>query len=168
MMRNRKFGVTVLVTLAGLAVVLLGKQISAQQRVPLMRVAPIGMGGQGVPLAQNGGVDPTKPDAVGPPVPISASGNRYEQLLGTALADNKSDEDIIKMLFQETLHRLPTAAEIKPIVAYVHRVQERQSAFEDLLFALTTSKEFAAAELARKKQAPPACPAPDPTPVVAE
>jgi len=68
-----------------------------------------------------------------------ADGNGTVAKLEKQLTD---DTKLVEALYLRTLCRPPTAAERSKVLDYVKQVGNRREAFEDLLWALLTSREF--------------------------
>jgi hypothetical protein len=89
-----------------------------------------GQPGQAV-LWEVGGAPPARGAAVG----------RLDRLLDELLKSKRSDEQVLEALYLATLARLPTEAEMKPILEHVAK-KDRQEAFKDALWALVNTNEF--------------------------
>lgn len=62
--------------------------------------------------------------------------------LGRLLADLDNDEDVTVELYLRCLAREPSDQELSTCLAYVAQVEDREEAFEDILWALVNSTEF--------------------------
>jgi RNA polymerase sigma factor (sigma-70 family) len=84
--------------------------------------------------------------AAGPVPPRVSPLGRLDRLVDQLVKSNRSDEQVVEALYLATLARLPTEAEMKPILAHVvnaHVVKkDRQEAFKDALWALVNTNEF--------------------------
>jgi len=63
--------------------------------------------------------------------------------LGRLLQQIDSDEDLVSELYLKAFSREPTAEELQNCVNYVKEVGDRDEAFEDILWVLMNSSEFA-------------------------
>jgi hypothetical protein len=63
-------------------------------------------------------------------------------LLGKLLRDESNDEAAIRSLYLQTLARKPTDREKSRNLDYIHTVDRRAEAYEDILWALVNSTEF--------------------------
>ncbi len=55
---------------------------------------------------------------------------------------SEDDRALITALYLRTLCRPPTEVELEDVLLYVQRIEDRRQAFEDLLWALISSREF--------------------------
>jgi hypothetical protein len=62
--------------------------------------------------------------------------------LAQALAKGKSDDEIIRALYERTLARQPRAEEMETCRRYLKKVGNRQEALEDVFWSLVNSTEF--------------------------
>lgn len=69
---------------------------------------------------------------------VAARGGTVEQLTG----EIQNDAKLVEELYLRTLCRPPSEAEVKQVLDYLGTVSNRREAFEDLLWALITSREF--------------------------
>jgi Protein of unknown function (DUF1553) len=65
-----------------------------------------------------------------------------ETVLGRLLKDVKENDALVEELYLRTLSREPTDKELASALEYVKTVDYRQTAFEDLFWALLNSSEF--------------------------
>jgi hypothetical protein len=72
-------------------------------------------------------------------VSVRAQGKTY---LAKALADGKSNDDILQGLYERTLARKPRPEEIDVCRCYLKRVGDRREALEDIFWSLVNSTEF--------------------------
>ena len=70
---------------------------------------------------------------------ISRAGRRLDRLLNR----DASGEEIIEELFLSALSRFPTEEEANRVQSVISQQSWRREAFEDLMWALITSREFA-------------------------
>jgi hypothetical protein len=63
-------------------------------------------------------------------------------LLANLLAEKKTDEEIITILYERAVSRRPTDREREVCVRYLARVGQREEALEDILWSLVNSTEF--------------------------
>ncbi len=68
--------------------------------------------------------------------------SRESTLLGRLLSEVDDDESLVVELYLRTLSRQPTAEELESALAYREQVENRNQAFEDLLWVLVNSVEF--------------------------
>ncbi len=71
-------------------------------------------------------------------------GDRLDQLLQELLKSSRTNEQIIEAVYLATLARLPAPGEQQNILKHLATKKDRAAAFEDVLWALTNSKEFSA------------------------
>jgi RNA polymerase sigma factor (sigma-70 family) len=71
-------------------------------------------------------------------------GDRLDQLLHDLLKSSRTNEQIIEAIYLATLARLPAPGEQRHILSHLATKKDRAAAFEDVLWALTNSKEFSA------------------------
>ncbi|MHB1425422.1 MAG: DUF1549 domain-containing protein [Gemmataceae bacterium] len=74
-------------------------------------------------------------------VQASASA-KGKTVLADLLAKGKSDEEIVAALYERVLARRPTAKEKTICLRYVHKIDNRAEALEDVLWGLVNSTEF--------------------------
>jgi hypothetical protein len=72
-------------------------------------------------------------------VSVAAKGKTF---LAQALAQNKTDDEILTGLYERTLARRPRAEEMDICRRYVTRVDNRREALEDVFWSLINSTEF--------------------------
>ena len=80
------------------------------------------------------------PVGVRPPQKV----DRLDQLLQELLKSSRTNEQIIEAIYLATLARLPAPGEQQNILKHLATKKDRADAFEDVLWALTNSKEFSA------------------------
>jgi hypothetical protein len=78
-----------------------------------------------------------------PPLNRAIDGSREATVLGKILADNAGDRDALDALYLRVLARRPNPREVEVCNAYIARVGARAEAFEDILWNLINSTEFA-------------------------
>ena len=71
---------------------------------------------------------------------LSEQGGRLDQLLE---GEASADEEIIEQLYLATLCRFPSASEQERLVTLVNSQADRREAWEDLMWALISSRGFA-------------------------
>jgi hypothetical protein len=58
-------------------------------------------------------------------------------------ADKRSDRDRIEDVYLATLSRRPTVEEVQQVLPYLEKAKDRPKAYQDLLWALINTREFA-------------------------
>lgn len=76
-----------------------------------------------------------------PPINRAMSANR-RTMLGRLLGTTKSNEAVIEELYLRCLSREPIEQERAAVLAYCESVEQRNQAFEDVLWAIVNSAEF--------------------------
>ena len=69
---------------------------------------------------------------------LDADDNR----IGKLLIAKASDDSILEELTLAALSRFPTSSEKSTLLAHIHKSIDRRKAWEDVAWALVTSKEF--------------------------
>ena len=70
-------------------------------------------------------------------------GERRGTMLGKLLTEEKNDEAVVVELYLRTLSREPTRKEVATSLLHVKKMGSRAEGFEDVLWALLNSAEFA-------------------------
>ncbi len=78
-----------------------------------------------------------------PLIAAGMSGSRSSSMLGKLLADEKNDKAVANELYLRTLSREPKPTELTTCLSHVKRTGDRTEGFEDILWALLNSAEFA-------------------------
>jgi len=73
--------------------------------------------------------------------PMTGGPDRLDQLLAQVLAEKKSDEQILEVLYLATMGRYPTNDAKRVILAQLGKQTDRAAAWNDVLHALTQSKD---------------------------
>lgn len=77
-----------------------------------------------------------------PIIAAALNASRPTTQLGRLLADVEENDDVVVELYLRTLAREPSDEELKTCLQYVGRLDNREEAFEDILWALVNSTEF--------------------------
>jgi hypothetical protein len=106
-------------------------------------------------MAEEFGFDPSEPRAEqGGTIPQalmlmnakavqrSIDGANAKTMLGQLLRENNNDEQLISQLYLRTLARHPSPNELATSIAHVKETNDREAAFEDILWALINSTEM--------------------------
>jgi WD40 repeat protein len=78
-----------------------------------------------------------------PPATLAAKEDRFAKLLDELIKAQKTDEQIVEAVYLASLARLPLDSEKALALKHLEKqANRRQEALADVLFALTSSKEF--------------------------
>ena len=76
------------------------------------------------------------------PLAAALDGDRRGTVLGRLLREHADDRDVADALYERTLARHPTPAELRTCLDHVRTAGDREEAFEDVFWALVNSAEF--------------------------